>query len=371
MTARGTLDEWMASRLAEVAGAGLLREPWGRGRPAPEIADLSTNDYLGLRGHRVSRETAPGGAGASRLLGGDHEAHHDLEQSAAEWVGAAAALVFSSGFAANLGLLAALSGPDVLIISDAANHASLIDGCRLSRARTRVVPHLSTARVAEALREPAVLRVVVVESYYSMDADTPDLGTLRALCDAEGAALVVDEAHALGVFGPEGRGILRERGVRADIVIGTFSKALGAQGAFIAGSETLRTLLWNRARSFVFSTGLSPALAAHARENLSIARGSAPARAHLAELATAARVRLLDAGLDARGHGPIVPVVVGSPERASRAAAWLERDGIRVCAVRPPTVPVGTSRLRLGLHAGLTRDALDRCLEGVIAACRG
>ncbi|MCC6217797.1 MAG: aminotransferase class I/II-fold pyridoxal phosphate-dependent enzyme [Polyangiaceae bacterium] len=365
------LGAWLDRRLDALRREGLLREPRSDGTDgAGAAADLSTNDYLGLARRPVSRETPRGGAGASRLLGGDRREHAALEGASAAWVGLPAALAFSSGFAANVGLLGALAGPDVLVVSDAANHASLIDGCRLGRSRVRVVPHLDAAAVAEALREPAALKLVAVESYYSMDADTPDLGRIREACDRVGAALIVDEAHALGVYGPRGAGVLRERGVDADVVVGTYSKAVGAQGAFVAGQATLRAYLWNRARTFVFSTGLSPALAAHAAANVRLAQAAEGPRSLLVAGAARVRAALTEAGLDVRGYGPIIPVVLGESARTLAAAARLRERGIVVSAVRPPTVPPGSSRLRLGLHAGLTDQNLDNTIAEVIAACR-
>lgn len=245
------------AELAELERRDLLRRP---PPPAdPRLRSFCSNDYLGLAADPPP--PAPSGSGASRLIAGERAEHRELEQRLASWTGTEDALVFSSGYAANVGVLSALASPGDLIVSDALNHASIIDGSRLSRARIAVVPHLDVGAVRAALRTRETGRAwVVVESYYSMDADGPDLAQLRGACDEAGAALLVDEAHALGVLGPGGRGRCAEAGVRPDVLVGTLGKSLGSQGAFVAGRAVLKSWLWNRARSFVFSTGLSPRL---------------------------------------------------------------------------------------------------------------
>jgi 8-amino-7-oxononanoate synthase len=263
----------------------------------------------------------------------------------------------------------ALAGPADLIVSDALNHASLIDGARLSRARIEVVPHLDVAAVDRALRRPRPGRAfVVTESYFSMDADSPDLAALRSVCDERGAALLVDEAHALGVLGPDGRGLCVEAGVSPDALVGTFGKAFGAGGAFVAGCPALVAWLWNRARSFVFSTGLSPAVAAAALRGIRTARQEPARRARV--LAAAARLRAgLDRlGLRPLGRGPILPCIIGEPGRAVRFAAALQAQGIDVRAIRPPSVPAGTARLRFTVTAAHTEADIERCLAAVAAA---
>ncbi len=197
-------------------------------------------------------------------------------------MGLPSSLVFSSGYAANVGLMSSLPRPGDLVVSDALNHASIIDGIRLSKCRVAVVPHLDVGAVETALRDRGAGRAfVVTESYFSMDADSPDLGALRALCDRHGAALVVDEAHAVGVLGPGGAGLCAEQGVVPDALVGTFGKAFGAAGAFVAGCEALTRWLWNSARSFVISTGMSPVVAAAALDGVEHGRPRAAApRAH-------------------------------------------------------------------------------------------
>jgi 8-amino-7-oxononanoate synthase len=328
-----------------------------------------SNDYLGLASRVGAGGTA--GAGASRLLGGDRDAHRHLEAAAAALVGAPDALVFSSGYAANLGVLTALAGPGDLIVSDALNHASIIDGARLSRARIQVVAHLDVDAVERALEAPRGRRAfVVTESYFSMDADTPDLRALRQACDRHGAALVVDEAHALGVLGPEGRGLCAGAGVVPDVLVGTFGKAFGAAGAFVAGSPSLILWCWNRARSFVFSTGLSPALAELALQGITAAGAEPDRRARVLAAADLLRDGMRQAGLQPLGYGPIVPWVVGDAAKAWRVAAELQAEGVDVRAIRPPTVPPGTARLRMTVTADHAAAEVERALGVLVGVAR-
>jgi 8-amino-7-oxononanoate synthase len=282
-------------------------------------------------------------------------------------VGHPSALVFTSGYSANLGLLSALAGPGDLVVSDARNHASIIDGIRLSRARTAVVSHLSNAEVEAALSQRASGRAfVVTESYFSMDADSPDLPGLRALCDRYGAALVVDEAHALGVLGPGGRGLCAEAGVQADVVVGTFGKAFGAAGAFVAGCPAVTAWLWNRARSFVFSTGLSPAVAAAALAGIrEAAHEELRRRVHAA--ARAFRSGLARLGITPHGTGHIIPWVIGEPGAAVRIALALRDRGVDACAIRPPSVPPGTARIRFTVTARHSEADVQHALQSVAA----
>jgi 8-amino-7-oxononanoate synthase len=382
-------DDLADAELGDLASKGLLRSPDdGAGRRAAEAAaealgvpfiDASSNDYLGLA-RDVSRETpvqAPWpGAGASRLIHGTRAPHLVLERALAEWVSLPEALLFSSGYAANVGLLQALGLDGAVVISDALNHASIVDGCRLSRARIEVVPHLDLGAVERALSgaRGARARFVVVESCFSMDGDGPDLRRLRALCDRHAAALLVDEAHALGVFGPFGAGRCAAAQVRPDALVGTLGKAVGVHGAFVAGSRQLRELLWNRARSFVFSTAPSPHLAALAAFHVERARRDDAGRTRLhrstAELRTALRVAGVPAMTDS--DAPIVPVLIGSSERALAVSSELQHAGILVQAIRYPTVPDGTARLRLTVSASWADGAPDRVastLARALEAC--
>ena len=359
--------QYLEDELAELDRRNLLREP--PPPVAPGTKSFCSNDYLGLAA--APPPEAPAGSGASRLIAGERDQHRDLERALATWFDAEDALVFSSGYAANVGVLAALARPGDLVVSDALNHASLIDGARLSRARVAVVPHLDLAAVDAALRGREQGRAwVVVESYYSMDADGPDLAALRALCDAHGAALVVDEAHAIGVLGPGGRGRAAEAGVRPDVLVGTLGKSLGSQGAFVVGPRVLKRWLWNRARSFVFSTGLSPASCAAASRALAHLAEHPELPAKVLALAGRLRARLAAGGVHAAGFGHVVPIVIGDPGRAMDLAAALRAAGFAVQAVRPPTVPEGTSRIRLTVTAAHDEADVDAVAAAVLATLR-
>jgi 8-amino-7-oxononanoate synthase len=343
-----------------------------RGRPRPEdTASISfcSNDYLALADRSAPTEAS--GAGGSRLLSGDRAIHALLEEAAADLVSQPTALVFTSGYAANVGVLSSLAAPDDLIVSDALNHASIIDGARLSRARIAVVPHLDIDAIARALAERGGGRAfVVTESYFSMDADSPDLRALRALCDARGAVLIVDEAHALGVLGPDGRGLCQEQGVRADVVVGTFGKAFGASGAFVAGCAALTVWLWNRARSFVFSTGLSPVAAAAALDGLRRAKQESWRRQAVFGAARQLREGLAGLGANIRGSGHVIPWIVGDAKDAIRLARALQARAVQVRAIRPPSVPPGTARLRFSVTAAHQTADIERVVAAAMAAQR-
>jgi 8-amino-7-oxononanoate synthase len=342
--------------------------------PDPRTVYLGSNDYLGYRSTgRLTRYALgaaaehPAGSGASRLVLGEHRAHRALEQALARWLGFEETIVFTSGYAANLGTIAALAAEGDLIVSDAWNHASIIDGCRLSRAKVAVVAHGALDAVRAALRaSSARRRWVVTEGYFSMEGDTPDLAGLRAICDEEDAALIVDDAHAIGVLGPEGRGCASAAGSRPDVLVGTLGKALGAQGAFVAGSRDLCRWLWNRARPFVFSTGLSPLLAAIAQGAVSEARADEAGRRRLAIVGDRLRTGLAAAGLPvASSYGPILPLILGEETRALAWSRRLAELDVRIQAIRPPTVPPGTSRLRIAVRADLRDDEVDRAIAAL------
>ncbi len=374
------LEAFAEARLKELRDADLLRHSddgrlrrlaieHARRLQVPFV-DASSNDYLGLA-DVVSREThvqgVPVGAGASRLIHGTREPHVLLENALADWVQLPTSLLFTSGYAANVGVLTALGRPGTAIISDRLNHASIIDGCRLSRAACEVVPHLDAGAVGDALRRhaAAAARWVVVESCYSMDGDGPDLRVLRSLCHEHHAGLVVDEAHALGVFGPAGAGRCAADGVVPDVLIGMLGKAVGAQGAFAAGSARLRELLWNDARSFVFSTALSPQLAASALLHVEQARAADAARTRLLALSSELRVQLSIPQSEFDLGGPIVPFLVGDNSRALRLVERLACEGILAQAIRPPTVPTGSARLRLTVKASWPDGAVERVAVAV------
>jgi 8-amino-7-oxononanoate synthase len=379
------MDEWFRTRLKELEDAGLLRDP-DDSREHDKVPtdgepwlDACSNDYLGLGSYPVSRETmdrvmgARMGAGAARLVQGTFHEHADLECELAKWLGREACWLTASAFAANVGVIPALADAEALVISDSLNHASIVDGCRLARARVVVTPHLELEPIESALRghrgrSPAW---VVTEGLFSMDGDSPNLEELRGLCDRYEAGLMVDEAHSLGVLGPSGGGVASLPKARADVVVAGLGKAVGAHGGVVAGSEQLARWLWNRARSFVFSTALSPAFCRLVLEQVRMARAAESARARLKSLGDELRTALARRGFaTARGCiGPIVPVVLGSNERAMRAMRGLRERGILAQAIRPPTVPPDSARLRLTVHATWPDDAPTRIAAALEAVC--
>jgi 8-amino-7-oxononanoate synthase len=360
----------LQNRLDALQAAGILRDPaeplrerafHAAQRIGVPLLNASSNDYLGWRSQPVSAADAPPGAGASRLIYGTDPAHPALERELASWLGQGSALLFSSGYAANLGTLAGLAVEGDVVVSDALNHASLIDGCRLSKASVVVVPHRDYAAVEAALAAPRRGHAwVVTEAYFSMDADTPDLPRLAAMCRSRGASLIVDEAHSLGVFGPAGTGLCAAAHVKPDVLIGTLGKAFGLQGAFVCGSAELRTWLWNRARSFVFSTASSPLLAAEASQRLIRLQSADAERALLASAERSLAPALARFQTPDGRHGPVLPLILGTEAAAAALAAHFADAGILVQAIRPPTVPVGQARVRLTLNARMTSDDLAR-----------
>jgi 8-amino-7-oxononanoate synthase len=359
----------LAGELEQLQQEGLFRSPERR-LPEGTLA-LCSNDYLGLATQAQDADgDAPWGAGGSRLISGDDPAHRRLERALADWLGHDDSLLFSSGYAANVGVIEALAGHGDVIVSDELNHASLIDGCRLSRAEVVVTPHRELAAMDRALSEHrgARRRWVVSESYFSMDGHGPDLVQLRALCDRHGAGLIIDEAHALGVFGEAGRGLCCEQGAKPDVLIGTLGKAVGMQGAFVAGSASLRGWLWNRARSFVFSTGISPRMAELTTSRIAQVAEMDAARARLRDLSARFRTHLRERDIElGDSHGPILPWLVGDPRKTVQLSEALLERGVFVNAIRPPTVPAGSSRLRITLHAALSDDDVSRALRAVDA----
>lgn len=360
---------FLEAELEKLAASGLLRS--GEQRAG---INACSNDYLGFAREPVAPTREAVGSGASALVLGHTRAHATAEAALASWLGFDAGLLFSSGYAANVGVVSALAGPADLVLSDRLNHASIIDGCRLSRATVAVFDHCDTASLARALRE---LRsqfrrcLVVTESYFSMDGDCAPLGALRELASANDAALVVDEAHAIGVWGDAGRGRCQLEGVRPDVLVGTLGKAFGLHGAFVCGSNQLRSFLWNRARSFVFSTALAPALAAAVSERVPLVAAADDRRARLFEAASKMRGALEAGGARALGEGPIIPWVIGDAGGARRAELALADSGVLALAIRPPTVPEGTSRVRLTAGAQLTEAELSTVCQALFDTAHG
>ena len=347
--------------------------------------NFCSNDYLGLSTDARLREAvtaalaggSPTGSTGSRLLSGHALIWDELESELAQWGGAEAALYFNSGYAANTGLFSCVLQRDDVVFSDSANHASIIDGIRLSGARKVIFPHLDCNVLEDELRRAAPgpgQKFIAVESVFSMDGDRAPITGLLALAERYGAELIVDEAHATGVLGPQGRGLVAAAGAtdRVLAVVHTCGKALAGMGAFVLCSNVLKQYLVNHARSFIFSTALPPYLAAQVRAAIRIAAAADAERGRLQDLSAHLRTRLRDNGFDtARSDSQIVPVVLGENERALALAARLGEDGFAVRAIRPPTVPPGTARLRLSLAVKHTTEMLDRLTDSLVRAREG
>jgi 8-amino-7-oxononanoate synthase len=349
------------------------------------VADFASNDYLGLAADpRVARAAmavlqAEGtGAGAARLISGHHPIHETLERALARFKGSEQALLFPSGYMVNVGVIPALVGARDVIYSDASNHASLIDGCRLSKATIRVFPHRDLDELAAMLDADRGLyrrALIVVEGVFSMDGDVFPLDGLVDIAQRFGAWTYVDDAHGTGVLGATGAGTIEQFGMtgRIDVVVGTLGKALGTSGAWVAGSQVLIDYLTSRARSFIFTTGTPPALAAASLEALRLAQVESWRREAVRDRARRLRQRLLNAGREVSGtaDGHIVPVPIGDPMRTMAVVAELRRRGFLVGGVRPPTVPVGTSRLRISVSAVHPMELVDALAANVSDVLRG
>jgi 8-amino-7-oxononanoate synthase len=369
-----SLDDWLARRRSERVAAGLQRHLVTRA-PTSTLIDLAGNDYLGLRtdprviGAANAATLAWGaGSGSSRLVTGTMDLHGRLEAELAAFTGRESALVFSTGYQTNLGVVAALTGSDTVIVSDAHVHASLVDACRLARpARVVVVAHNDVAAVGEALSSRSERRaLVLVESVYSVLGDAAPLPELAGVCELHGAVLIVDEAHALGVSGRGGRGLVEAHGLaaRRDVVSTvTLSKSLGSQGGAALGSRDVVDHLVNTARPFIYDTGLAPAAAAAARMALELVRAEPQLPRRALALAGSMAARL---SLD-RPAGSVLSIPMPSPAQALRAQAELAAEGFIVGCFRPPSVPDGVSRLRLTAHAALGDPDVERVLDRLAA----
>jgi 8-amino-7-oxononanoate synthase len=375
MPADSPLAVRIRRQLADLRTRGLSRAM----RP-PAGIDLSSNDYLKLSSDaRVRAGFVAGvardgcGSTGSRLLRGDRQAFVDVEARFARFKGTDRALFFSSGFLANLAVLAGLAEEGDVIFSDARNHASLIDGARLSRAQVVVVPHSDPRQLADLMRRTPCdgIRFVVVESLYSMDGDTAPLVEYASQCAEAGATFVIDEAHAVGVCGSRGTGLIETAGLdpNACLSINTGGKALGVGGAFVAGSTETIEYLMQCARTFVFSTAAPPAMAAALQASLDIVEGEPEHRLRLRDRARFLRRRLRAAGIDvADSDSHIVPMLIGDNDRAVAIAAAIQAEGFDVRAIRPPSVPAGTARLRVSVNAGLSEETLARFVDVAVAA---
>lgn len=379
---------WIDDESAAWSAQGLSRALIPNGRVMPGqverkgrwFANFGSNDYLGLAADprvieaaRLATERFGWGAGSSPLVAGWTEAHEALVEALTRFEQCEAALLFPTGFAANLGAVSALSGKGNAVYLDRLAHACLIDGARLSGATLRVFPHNNAGRLAETLdRDRGRFRrsLIVTEGVFSMDGDLAPLNELTVLSEHFGAMLLVDEAHGTGVFGADGRGASSACGVadRVHVRVGTLSKALGSIGGFVVGSRRLIDWLVNHARTQIFSTSLPAAAAAAATRALAIVQEQPWRRGRVHELSNRLRGSLRAAGFDVGASaGPIVPVILGAPDRALALAAKLAQARLFVPAIRPPTVPPGTSRLRISVSAAHTDDDLDALIAALIA----
>ena len=369
-----TLGRELERRLERIRSSGLYRS---LEEASPEAVDFCSNDYLNLSRdprlrafliERLEEEAAarPVSAPSSRLLRGNTPHHRLLEGKLARFKGTEAALVFPSGYQANLGLLSALMGPRDRVVSDRLNHASIIDGIRLSGARKIIHPHrdLEAVRTALATPHPRGRTFLVTESLFSMDGDIAPLDRYADLAEEWGADLIVDDSHATGLFGDSrGSGLTEHFGIekRAAAIVSGCGKGLGVAGAFVAGPRTVIDYLVNVCRGFIFTTSTPPLLLYALEAALEIIRSGAERRERLVELSRRLRGQLKARGLDTLDSaGPIVPVILGDNRRALAVARRLREQGMDVRALRPPTVPSGTARLRISVHANHSPEQLDR-----------
>ncbi len=379
---------WLKTERAALKQAGLLRKlrtiknaPMRRiNLDGQEVISLGSNNYLGLSTHPKvvqaaieATRTFGTGASSSRLISGNSKLYTDLETDIATLKGTETALVFSSGYAANTSTIPVLASEDDIILSDALNHASIIDGCRLSRARKKIYRHSDMEHLRELLSQSAEFkrRLIVTDGVFSMDGD---IAPLPDICDIAGqynAMVMVDDAHGFGILGKDGGGTVEHFGLQHHDIIqmGTLSKAIGGLGGYIAGSYALIELLINRARGFIFSTGLPPATLAAAIAALNVIRTSPELRQRLLSHAKHLRTALTNLELNIlTSHTQILPVVLGSPQRASRFAEVLLSNGVFAPAIRPPAVPVGTSRLRVTVMATHTTADIQQAINAFAQA---
>ena len=350
----------------------------------PPGIDLCSNDYLGLAtdsrlkqavAEALARGSAVGSTG-SRLLSGNSREWEDLESEFASFAGTEAALYFGAGYSANIGLFTSVLKPGDIVFSDALNHASLIDGIRLSGATKVIYPHCDLQFLDKALRGHANspgTKVIVTESLFSMEGDIAPLREMADLAREHGADLVIDEAHAIGTYGPQGRGVAAQLGIEREMlaIVHTCGKALASAGAFVCGSRMLRDYLINRARTFIFSTAMPPYFAAQIAAALKVAAVAEPARAHLRGISQALREGLGVAGINCGTSGShIVPAIYGTNEATLHVASELQREGFAVRAIRPPTVPPRAARLRISLTSKISLQDVERLVAAMASACQ-
>lgn len=375
MNPRQEFEGRLLAALTELRHAGLLRQ-----MRLPHGIDLVSNDYLGLAEHaylneamRAALEALPAGSGGSRLLRGHHEIFEIVEAQLASFSGSESALLFGAGYAANIGLLQAIVSPDDLIVSDERNHASLIDGIRLTKAGTAIYPHQDMNALEAALAKPRKGRAIVItESVFSMDGDLTPLSDVCDIAERAGAVVIVDEAHATGLYGARGSGRVEELGLRDRVAatMHTGGKALGSGGAWVAGSHALRDVMVNRARSFIFSTAPLPLLGVALRAGLHLVEREPERRRELHRKSSLLRRALADAGVAAGGESMIVPIIAGANDAALDLQSGLAAAGFDVRAIRPPSVPAGTARLRVTVRYPISDSDLRRFASEVARLTR-
>ncbi|WLR52703.1 8-amino-7-oxononanoate synthase [Bacillus tianshenii] len=339
---------------------------------------FSSNNYLGLANDERLKQAAVSainefgvGSSGSRLTTGNMLIHEQLEQEIASWKQTESALLFSSGYLANIGTISALMGKGDLIISDELNHASIIDGCRLSKAKTLVYQHVNMKDLRNKLKESVQYRrvLIVTDGVFSMDGNIAPLREIVDQAEEFGAWVMVDDAHAAGVLGKHGRGTVEHLGLegRVQLQVGTLSKAVGTEGGFVAASEEVIDYLKNHARSFIFQTALPPGTIGATRSSIQIIQQELERRMHLKALSDFFRSQLEEAGFDVvKGETPIIALVIGESERALGFSKRLEEEGVFAPAIRPPTVPVGSSRIRFTLMATHTREQVKKAVDKVV-----
>jgi len=387
---RSSLDEDLRARLDALESHSIRRQlrPISSGIGPRIVVDgrsilqFCSNDYLGITSHPAVTRAAEmalsrygTGAGSARLVVGTSPPHCELEEALAQLKQTEAALALSSGYHANTGVLPALAGSEDRIFSDALNHASIIDGCRLSRAATKIYRHNDVEHLTTLLSATGTSRrrVIVTESVFAMDGDLAPLSELASVAKQYDALLVVDEAHATGVFGSQGGGLVQELelGAHVDVQIGTLSKAIGALGGYVAGSQTLIDTLINEARTFIYTTALPPSVAASATAAIQVIIQEPERREQLWQHARFLRKALAAAGYHINpGNSPILPVMVGDAAQTVALSNALFTHGVLVSAIRPPTVPTGTARLRVTPMATHTENDLEQAVDAFIAAGR-
>jgi len=337
---------------------------------------LASNNYLGLSTEpRVVEAAASAlskygtGSGGSRLVSGSSDLHAELEKKIAEFKSTEDAILFSSGYLANVGTIAALVGEGDTVFSDELNHASIIDGCRLSRARVEIYPHLDTDSLDYMVSQNrgSGKKLIVTDTVFSMDGDLTDLGEICSISERHACMLMVDEAHAMGVLGEKGSGATEHFGVesRVPVVMGTLSKAVGSLGGYVAGSRRLVDFIRNRVRSYIFDTSLPAASVAASIEAIRIIESEPQRRKHLMRLVDKFKSGLCEMGFDVlSSQSAIVPVLTGEPEVTLKLASAIRKRGVYTPAVRPPSVPAGKCRIRASLMATHTEDHISQALEG-------